>query len=72
VLGGGGSPLEGQVLLDSRPIPATLAGDDVGPNGRLVVRDHRLYRLVELDERAGGRLTVRLAPRTRADAFTFG
>jgi cytochrome c biogenesis protein CcdA/thiol-disulfide isomerase/thioredoxin len=72
VLGGDGTPLTGQVLLDGRPIPASLAGDDVGPNGRLVVTDHRLYRLADLGKPGTGRITIRLAPGTSAYAFTFG
>ena len=72
VLGGDGRPLVGQVLLDGRPIPANRAGSDVGPNGRLVVTDHRLYNLVDLGKPRSGRLTIRLAPGTRAYAFTFG
>ncbi len=72
VLGGDGTPLRGSVLLDGRPIPADLAGDDVGDDGTLVVREHRLYRLVDLGRHGTGRLTIRLAPGTRAYAFTFG
>jgi cytochrome c biogenesis protein CcdA/thiol-disulfide isomerase/thioredoxin len=72
VLGGDGRPLTGQVLLDGRPIPASSAGEDVGPDGRLVVREHRLYRLADLGRPGAGRITIRLAPGTRAYAFTFG
>jgi len=72
VLGGDGKPLTGQVLLGGRPIPANLAGDDVGANGRLVVTGYRLYRLADLGKPGTGRITIRLAPRTRAYAFTFG
>ena len=72
VLGGNGKPLRGQVLLDGRPLPAEIAGDDVGKDGSLVVREHRLYRLVDLGRPGAGRLTIRLAPGTRAYAFTFG
>ena len=72
VLGGDGKPLVGQVLLDGRPIPPKLAGPDVGANGRLVVTDHRLYQLVDLGTHGSGRLSIKLAPGTRAYAFTFG
>ncbi len=72
VLGGDGKPLRGQVLLDGRPIPTDLAGVDVGRDGSLVVREYRLYRLADLGRPGTGRLTVRLAPDTRAYAFTFG
>ena len=47
-------------------------GDDVGPDGRLVVREHRLYRLADLGTPGTGRITIRLTPGTRAYAFTFG
>ncbi len=72
VLGGSGKPLVGQVMLDGRTIPANLAGPDVGPNGRLVVTDHRLYQLVDLRKPGKGRLSIKLAPGTRGYAFTFG
>jgi hypothetical protein len=72
VLGGNGTTRRGQVLLDGRPIPADLAGDDVSRDGSLVVREHRLYRLVDLGRPGTGRLTIRLAPGTKAYAFTFG
>ena len=72
VLGGDDKPLVGQVLLDGRPIPTNAAGTDIGANGRLVVTSHRLYRLVKLPKPGTGRLTIKLAPTTRAYAFTFG
>ena len=72
VLGGSGKPLIGQVLLDGRPIPANVSGPDIGPNGRLVVTDHRLYQLVDLRKPGTGRLSIHLAPGTRGYAFTFG
>lgn len=72
VLGGSGAPLTGQVLLDGRPIAPSDAGADVGPSGRLVVREHRLYDLVALPAQGVHLLTVRLAPGTRGYAFTFG
>jgi cytochrome c biogenesis protein CcdA/thiol-disulfide isomerase/thioredoxin len=72
VLGGNGKPMVGQVLLDGRPIPPDLAGPDVGASGRLVVTDHRLYQLVDLGKYGKGRLSIKLAPGTRAYAFTFG
>jgi hypothetical protein len=72
VLGGSGKPLVGKVLLDGRPIPANVSGPDVGPNGRLVVFDHRLYQLVDLRKLGKGRLSIHLAPGTRGYAFTFG
>ena len=72
VLGGDGTPLRGQVLLDGRPIAPAVAGDDVDADGGVTVREHRLYRLVDLGRAGSGRLTIRLAPGTRAYAFTFG
>jgi cytochrome c biogenesis protein CcdA/thiol-disulfide isomerase/thioredoxin len=72
VLGGSGQPLVGKVLLDGRPIPANVSGPDIGPNGQLVVTDHRLYQLVDLRKPGKGRLSIKLAPGTRAYAFTFG
>jgi hypothetical protein len=37
-----------------------------------VVTDHRLYQLVDLRKPGKGRLSIKLAPGTRAYAFTFG
>lgn len=71
-LGGDDTSLQGQVLSEGRPIAPEFAGDDVGRDGNLVVREHRLYRLVDLGRPGAGRLTIRLAPGTRAYAFTFG
>ena len=71
VLGSPARPRTMQVLLDGRPIPASLAGQDVH-GGTATISSQRLYRLVDLPR--GGRhlLTLRLAPGTAGYAFTFG
>jgi cytochrome c biogenesis protein CcdA/thiol-disulfide isomerase/thioredoxin len=60
-----------QVLLNGRPIPATLAGADVH-NGVVTVRRQRLYSLVSLPHDEQGRLALRFAPGVTGYAFTFG
>ena len=60
-----------QVLLDGKPIPAKLAGDDVH-RGRVTVQAQRLYRLVDLPAVAEHRLTLRFDPGITGYAFTFG
>ncbi|HTZ64349.1 MAG TPA: cytochrome c biogenesis protein DipZ [Solirubrobacteraceae bacterium] len=60
-----------RVLLNGRPIPATLAGADVH-NGVVTVRRQRLYSLVSLPHDEQGRLALRFAPGVTGYAFTFG
>jgi cytochrome c biogenesis protein CcdA/thiol-disulfide isomerase/thioredoxin len=60
-----------QVLLDGKPIPAKLAGDDVH-RGRVTVRAQRLYRLVDLPAVAQHRLSLIFDPGISGYAFTFG
>ncbi len=72
VLGGAGGTRVGQVLLDGVPIPRSLAGADVGADGRVRIVEHRLYQLADLGRSRTGTLTVRLPPGTTAYAFTFG
>jgi hypothetical protein len=60
-----------QVLLDGRPVPARLAGADVRA-GVATVRDHRLYRLIDLPAAGRHELGLRLSPGISGYAFTFG
>jgi cytochrome c biogenesis protein CcdA/thiol-disulfide isomerase/thioredoxin len=60
-----------QVLLDGKPIPAKLAGDDVH-RGVATIQAQRLYRLVDLPAVAQHRLTLRFDPGISGYAFTFG
>jgi thiol-disulfide isomerase/thioredoxin len=60
-----------QVLLDGKPIPAKLAGDDVH-NGRVTVQSQRLYRLVDLPAVSQHRLSLIFDPGITGYAFTFG
>ena len=72
VLGSRGRrPRTVRVLLDGRPVPARLAGDDVRL-GRAVIREERLYRLVELPRAGRHALTLDIAPGVSGYAFTFG
>jgi thiol-disulfide isomerase/thioredoxin len=67
----GGRPRDVEVLLDGRPVREAEAGQDVR-DGRVTVRDERLYRLVSLPRVEDRRLTLRLAPGVTGYAFTFG
>ena len=60
-----------QVLLDGKPIPAKLAGQDV-QNGRATVQAQRLYRLVDLPAVSQHRLSLIFDPGISGYAFTFG
>jgi hypothetical protein len=67
----GRRPRDVQVLLDGRPLGPAEAGDDVR-NGRVTVREERLYRLVSLPRVEDRRLTLRLPAGVSGYAFTFG
>ncbi len=71
VLGSPGGPRRMRVLLDGRPIPATLAGADVH-GGVATIGMQRLYDLVDLP--AVGRHVLELRPDAgiQGYAFTFG
>ena len=71
VLGSPGQSRRVRVLLDGRPIPARLAGEDV-KNGTVEVDGQRLYDLVDLPRVEQRRL--RLVPEAGVEgyAFTFG
>jgi hypothetical protein len=71
VLGSPSRPMPVRVLLDGRPIPGTLAGDDV--HGSVAtVSFQRLYRLVNLPRVERHTLTVEPAGGVAGYAFTFG
>jgi cytochrome c biogenesis protein CcdA/thiol-disulfide isomerase/thioredoxin len=71
VMGSVLGPGEVEVLLDGKPVPDRLAGEDVH-GGSATVTDQRLYRLVELPEAGGHDLELRLEPGVSGYAFTFG
>jgi cytochrome c biogenesis protein CcdA/thiol-disulfide isomerase/thioredoxin len=66
-----GQPRDVRVLLDGRPLPDAVAGQDV-THGRATVSAQRLYRLVSLPRVEDRRLTVKLPPGVSGYAFTFG
>jgi thiol-disulfide isomerase/thioredoxin len=71
VLGSTRGPREMRVLLDGRPIPDRLAGDDVR-DAIATVSGQRLYRLVELPDAQRHVLTLEPEPGISGYAFTFG
>jgi cytochrome c biogenesis protein CcdA/thiol-disulfide isomerase/thioredoxin len=60
-----------KVLLDGKPIPASLSGSDVH-HGLATISFQRLYRLVELPNVQHHVLTLDLQPGVTGYAFTFG
>jgi cytochrome c biogenesis protein CcdA/thiol-disulfide isomerase/thioredoxin len=71
VLGSPDRPRTVRVLLDGRPIPNRLAGEDVH-GGVATVSAQRLYRLVDLPKAGHHLLTLRFEPGITGYAFTFG
>jgi cytochrome c biogenesis protein CcdA/thiol-disulfide isomerase/thioredoxin len=71
VLGSPEGPRRMRVLLDGRPIPDRLAGQDVH-DGHVTVSRQRLYRLVELADAQRHVLTLEPEPGISGYAFTFG
>jgi cytochrome c biogenesis protein CcdA/thiol-disulfide isomerase/thioredoxin len=71
VLGSPGGPKALRVLLDGKPIPDRLAGDDV-KGGVATIDRQRLYSLVDLSGVERHTLTLQFAPGISGYAFTFG
>jgi cytochrome c biogenesis protein CcdA/thiol-disulfide isomerase/thioredoxin len=71
VLGSPGRPRRVEVLLDGKPIPGRLAGEDVR-NGAATITAERLDRLVDLPSAGTHRLELRFEPGISGYAFTFG
>jgi cytochrome c biogenesis protein CcdA/thiol-disulfide isomerase/thioredoxin len=67
----GGRPRDVHVLLDGRPVREAEAGEDAR-DGRVTVREERLYRLVSLPQVEDRRLTLRIPAGVTGYAFTFG
>lgn len=64
-----------KILMDGAPLPATLRGMDVGPDGKAIIEDPRLYNLVTLpkedEEEHLFEMTFE-SPQVELYAFTFG
>jgi hypothetical protein len=71
VLGSPGAARSVRVLLDGRPIPASVAGADVH-GGTVRVNQYRLYSLVSLRANQSHLLTLRPQAGVQGYAFTFG
>ncbi len=67
----GGHSERMKVLLDGRPIPASLAGADV-KDGEVVIDSQRLYDLVDLPEVESRVLTLIPESGVEGYSFTFG
>ena len=71
VLGSPGRERRMRVLLDGRPIPDRVAGEDVH-NGVATIGRQRLYRLVDLPKAADRIVTLEPERGISGYAFTFG
>jgi cytochrome c biogenesis protein CcdA/thiol-disulfide isomerase/thioredoxin len=71
VMGSRVGPRPVRVTIDGRPIPDSLAGEDVG-GAKAIVSAQRLYRLVDLPRAGRHLLSLRFAPGVAGYAFTFG
>jgi cytochrome c biogenesis protein CcdA/thiol-disulfide isomerase/thioredoxin len=71
VLGSPSGPRRVEVLLDGRPVPSRLAGEDVR-GGAATITGERLYRLIDLDRAGRHHLELRFEPGVKGYAFTFG
>jgi len=65
-------PIKLKVLLNGKPISTNNAGEDV-KSSELIVKDHRLYRVVNLPSSTTGTLEIQaLDPGLEVYTFTFG
>jgi cytochrome c biogenesis protein CcdA/thiol-disulfide isomerase/thioredoxin len=71
VLGSPGGPGEIEVLLDGKPLPDRLAGEDV-EDGRVEVDEQRLYRLIDTGRAEEHVLSLEFGRGVSGYAFTFG
>jgi cytochrome c biogenesis protein CcdA/thiol-disulfide isomerase/thioredoxin len=71
VLGSPGGPGEVEVLLDGKPLPDRLAGEDV-EDGRVEVDEQRLYRLIDTGRAEEHVLSLEFGRGVSGYAFTFG
>ncbi len=71
VLGSSGRPREVEVLLDGKPLPNRLAGEDV-EGGRVVVDEQRLYRLIDTGRAEDHVISLKFDRGVSGYAFTFG
>lgn len=58
-------------MLDGKPIPASLAGEDVN-DGAATITNQRLYRLIDLPRAGRHRLALQFQPGITGYAITFG
>jgi thiol-disulfide isomerase/thioredoxin len=71
VIGSPGQKRKVRVLLDGKPIPAEMAGEDVR-DGAVTVSGQRLYSLVEMPSVGHHLLTLEPETGVEGYAFTFG
>lgn len=75
VMKGSEKGISGKVFIDGAPIPANMRGADVGPDGKVIISDARLYNLVVLpkdDDKEHLFELIFESPNVALYAFTFG
>lgn len=61
------------LLLDGKPLPKEYYTNDIDGNGRLFVKEPRMYTLIDLKDQYGRhKITLRIPKGIQAYAFTFG
>ena len=61
------------LFLDDNPLPAEFAGKDVTDTNTLIVKESRMYDLIDLKKNNGNHLLTLQVPKdVQLYAFTFG
>lgn len=75
VMNGNEKGIPARILVDGAPIPANMRGADLGPDGRVIIKDPRLYNLVTLPKEDDKEHLFEMIfdrPGAELYAFTFG
>ncbi len=75
VMKGNEKGIAAKILIDGIPVPPTLRGTDVGLDGKVIIKDARLYHLVTLpkeDDKEHLFEMIFESPSVELYAFTFG
>ncbi|MFY9270729.1 MAG: cytochrome c biogenesis protein DipZ [Candidatus Manganitrophaceae bacterium] len=75
VMKGTAKGIPAKILIDGTPLQANMRGADVGADGKVVIKDARLYHLITLPKEDGEEHLFEMifeAPAVELYAFTFG